>query len=34
MIHQKSLAIRYKPGKDILLADAMSRHPSYSSEEI
>ena len=28
------MVIRYKPGKEMLLADAMSRYPSHSSEEI
>ena len=28
------VTIRYKPRKDMLLADAMSRYPSYSSKEI
>ena len=28
------MIIRYKPGKEMLLADAMSRCPSHSPEEI
>ena len=33
-LQRYDLVIRYKPGKEILLADAMSRCPSHSSEEI
>ena len=33
-LQRYDLVIRYKPGKEMLLADAMSRCPSHSSEEI
>ena len=33
-LQRYNVTIRYKPGKDMLLTDAMSRCPSYSSEEI
>ena len=33
-LQRYDVTIRYKPGKEMLLADAMSRCPSHSSEEI
>ena len=33
-LQRYDVTIRYKPGKDMLLKDAMSRCPSSTSEEI
>ena len=33
-LQRYDLTIRYKPGKDMLLTDALSRYPSHGSEEI
>ena len=33
-IQRYNLAIKYKPGRDMLLTDALSRCPSRGSEEI
>ena len=33
-LQRNDLTVKYKPGKDMLLADALSRCPSHGSEEI